>query len=549
MQVCTKNTCMGYSVNVKNDPDSFVRGDEDDTLIDYICSSGVYKKSGGLETNTDSSDSCFGNPFDDPEVMSVEIVRNNSSDKIIYDVYVATEGRFNSVAVNKIQVNKSGGDHKKIKTLNMSDVGIRETPMYKSGNTGAKYHYNPKLSKETNAMYNRAFNSRSTPELKTMKLAEIRKTLNDNRIIRLPDGRFSVPLTGKYDPNMTFIVPAENTMQSDTEWSNPIDFRDFNVVAKNINIPFNASDFRVIFGDYAEKNGKQIFEVKPYEEAKHLLIKADWGGPSDNTRGISTSDRETYVKGNDEILAFKCASSNGGGSGCDYYVMKNTDRMRDDYDEFIENTEIKTNQMQEQRILDSDSNRAYYKVFKDEENTNFGTSNITREDVMKLADARKASRNDLTVQMPDGRFSVPCYGKYEPNITIIVPQENTMKSNGYWKNPVGFEDMTMFFHHDYGIPFNASDIGVMFGKFTIKDGENIFEKQPCDQAEHVLIQANWGGAFNSTRGIKERDMDEWVKNNSDVLKFRRASSNGGGSGYDYYVVKNTNAIKQNYRKE
>ena len=52
------------------------------------------------------------------------------------------------------------------------------------------------------------------------------------------------------------------------------------------------------------------------------------------------------------------------------------------------------------------------------------------------------------------------------------------------------------------------------------------------EAKDILIRVDWGGAFNGSRGTYTED----AKKIEGVKYFRRAASNGGGSGYDYWVV-------------
>jgi hypothetical protein len=61
--------------------------------------------------------------------------------------------------------------------------------------------------------------------------------------------------------------------------------------------------------------------------------------------------------------------------------------------------------------------------------------------------------------------------------------------------------------------------------FVSKKGTKIFKIDPNGQ--HMLLRDDWGGAFNDYRGGTLPE---------DQLYYHRASSNGGGSGYDYAVI-------------
>ena len=83
-----------------------------------------------------------------------------------------------------------------------------------------------------------------------------------------------------------------------------------------------------------------------------------------------------------------------------------------------------------------------------------------------------------------------------------------------------------------GISFGTSESGVsvLFGDFWLsRSGKPHFRPKSYKLATHVIIRADWGGfSYPGTRGA-------WSAPDG-VAYFRRASSNGGGTGYDYYVV-------------
>lgn len=73
----------------------------------------------------------------------------------------------------------------------------------------------------------------------------------------------------------------------------------------------------------------------------------------------------------------------------------------------------------------------------------------------------------------------------------------------------------------------------MFGDFwRSKKGGACFRPKNPQFAKDLLVRVSWGGCFNSHRGTysDEANAIEGVK------YFRRASSNGGGAGNDYWVV-------------
>lgn len=124
-------------------------------------------------------------------------------------------------------------------------------------------------------------------------------------------------------------------------------------------------------------------------------------------------------------------------------------------------------------------------------------------------------------------FRVCAHGKYGPKLTYVLEK--------------GFRDDPLKFRKDIpttkmvagmNIRFNANEsyIQALFGDFWLsKAGKPHFRPKPPQVATHVLLRAGWGGFGQSrTRGV-------WSAPDG-VVYFRRASSNGGGAGYDYYVV-------------
>ena len=127
--------------------------------------------------------------------------------------------------------------------------------------------------------------------------------------------------------------------------------------------------------------------------------------------------------------------------------------------------------------------------------------------------------------LSDGKVLKSRYGKYGPNLLLISDI------------PVDFKKEI------YGKDINLDMYGtlkVLYGKFfTTKNGKNAFEVMSKEKAPHMLLQDDWGGAWSKYRG--------GVLELSDALYYRRASSNGDGTGYDYAVLpkgwKNNHSIE------
>ena len=131
----------------------------------------------------------------------------------------------------------------------------------------------------------------------------------------------------------------------------------------------------------------------------------------------------------------------------------------------------------------------------------------------------------------DGGFIANYFGKYLPNITFVVGKEMELDTNGNIINPIRFvkdREVTDGMNMDFD-----GDATFMFGDFwTSKKGGACFRPKDPREAKDLLIRVNWGGAFDNHRGTYS---DE-AKEIEGVKYFRRASSNRGGSGYDYWVV-------------
>jgi hypothetical protein len=84
-----------------------------------------------------------------------------------------------------------------------------------------------------------------------------------------------------------------------------------------MNVDWNGSEIGVVFGDFWwSKKGNPCFRPKSPLDAQHLLICVNWGGAFEDSRG-------NYPEYAEEVgaLYFCRASSNGGGEGCDYWVL------------------------------------------------------------------------------------------------------------------------------------------------------------------------------------------------------------------------------------
>lgn len=142
-----------------------------------------------------------------------------------------------------------------------------------------------------------------------------------------------------------------------------------------------------------------------------------------------------------------------------------------------------------------------------------------------LADVKR-QYGEKVIEAPKS-FVVNAYGKYRPNISFVLHK-------GFDGDPLEYrrDVPTKEMIANMGISFGTSESGVsvLFGDFWLsRSGKPHFRPKSYKLATHVIIRADWGGfSYPGTRGA-------WSAPDG-VAYFRRASSNGGGTGYDYYVV-------------
>ena len=116
------------------------------------------------------------------------------------------------------------------------------------------------------------------------------------------------------------------------------------------------------------------------------------------------------------------------------------------------------------------------------------------------------------IVLSNWKFLINQYGKYQPNLSFItsVPK-------------LSFENV-----RSRDLNFDEWSFSVIYWEFFIsKKWTKCFRVLPKERAKHVLIRDDWWGAFNKYRW---RTLPE-----ENALYYRRASSNGGWSGYDYGV--------------
>lgn len=122
------------------------------------------------------------------------------------------------------------------------------------------------------------------------------------------------------------------------------------------------------------------------------------------------------------------------------------------------------------------------------------------------------------ILLDNNKYLVNDYGKYCSGITFIIAPSEILN----------YEYSTDWRLEEKLNTFWDGSPSFMYGNYwKSKKGSNCFA--PCDKkdAKHILIALKWGGCGSSTSGSSKMQ---------NALYYRKASSNGGGSGYTYYVI-------------
>ena len=115
------------------------------------------------------------------------------------------------------------------------------------------------------------------------------------------------------------------------------------------------------------------------------------------------------------------------------------------------------------------------------------------------------------VKLEDGRYLLNDFGKYRPNLCLILRNETDTEA---WEPT-----------HANNFNLEGRKMNALRGKYwKSKKGTDCFEL--LREGPHLLLRESWGGGGD--RGD--------LKNLSEFIYFRRAASNGGGEGYTYAIV-------------
>lgn len=151
---------------------------------------------------------------------------------------------------------------------------------------------------------------------KKVTLEEAKEILGIDKIFYNGNRKFNVVSVGKYKSGITIEIPQEWNINKNRQPENPIKYKNVKELTDGMNIDFDG-DAHILLGIYRlSKNGRPVFELTDPTKAKDTLVRVDWGGAFNRTRGQSSE----YAK---EIGAtfYTRKRSNGGGLGVDYWIL------------------------------------------------------------------------------------------------------------------------------------------------------------------------------------------------------------------------------------
>lgn len=149
---------------------------------------------------------------------------------------------------------------------------------------------------------------------------------------------------------------------------------------------------------------------------------------------------------------------------------------------------------------------------------------------LSLAEVKELLENQRCFET-ETCFLVHLQGKYDPRLCFVLDKYFQLDGNANPINPIEyFGDKKVT--DNMNIDFNGL-ARFMFGDYWVsKKGTKCFKIKNPTEAKHMLIQVDWGGAFNKSRGLD----NDAVNAIPEILYYHKATSHGGGTGCDYLVV-------------
>ena len=183
---------------------------------------------------------------------------------------------------------------------------------------------------------------------KKITLEEAKEILENDKVFYNGNKKFNVLHVGKYCSGITLEIPQEWTINQRRKPENPISYYKMKELTDGMNIDFDG-EAEFLLGKYRlSKNGRPVFELTEPKDAKDIFICVDWGGCFKTTRG----QYNEYAKAVGATF-FTRRSSNGGGSGCDYWILP-VDFVRDMESRDVSGMLQKLQENEEKRIVEID---------------------------------------------------------------------------------------------------------------------------------------------------------------------------------------------------
>jgi len=130
------------------------------------------------------------------------------------------------------------------------------------------------------------------------------------------------------------------------------------------------------------------------------------------------------------------------------------------------------------------------------------------------------------ILLNNGKYLVRDYGKYRSGLVWIFPIDPDVED--VFSYDIREKEKDLIDKILLQIPYDGRVVGVYRGEFRInKKGTRVFEFSK--NGKDLLIKIDWGGSFDNTRGVEIDKVENYKY-------YRHASSNGGGTGYDWLVV-------------
>lgn len=154
---------------------------------------------------------------------------------------------------------------------------------------------------------------------------------------------------------------------------------------------------------------------------------------------------------------------------------------------------------------------------------------------ISLENARKLSRNyPIHLLFKCDVFICPRFGKYEPDIFFLVPTEWVVGADEKPIHPLSFQwnKVKKEYFEKMNLDVNGKVDCIYFGDFN--DSTGVFGLTDAKESNHIFLRVAWG--YHETRkGRLEEDMKSIL--GEKLVRFHKTSSYAGGSGYDYYIIK------------